>query len=148
MSTGGLDSSGFELADAGPGAVPAGTGPGADSCLIQAMAKVLHSRDDDDFLWALGEFVSGRGGDLLFAAALFALRWRLAERMPWPALFETETVALLLNFRAALVAAGVTAARLPAAALTPAVADTCARLLLTAPAAPPARVLAAAGATG
>jgi hypothetical protein len=111
------------------------------------MARVLRSRDDDDFLWALGDFMSAQAGDLLFAAVMFALRWRLAERLPWPTLFATKPVAMLLDFRAALVAAGVTADHRPAAALTPAVADTCARILLTAPAAPPA-LMAIAGTRG
>jgi hypothetical protein len=146
MITGGLDERfGVESAGAGPGAAPASAGPGADDRLIEAMTRVLHNRLDDDFLWALGEYVSGHDGDdMQFAAMLFAVRWQQAARVLWTALFAAASLAPLLDFWAAL---GVTADHRPAAALTPAVADTCARILLIAPAAPPVLV-AIAGPTG
>jgi hypothetical protein len=84
----------------------------------------------------------------LFAGMLFALRWRMAGRVPWPDWCGTLlALAVVLAFRAALAAARAAAAHYPAAAVAPAVAGRCARILLAAPAAPP--VLAAiAGTTG
>jgi len=149
-----------EPVSAGPGAPPASDGSGAGdfySFVGSVMTQVLHRRDDDDFMWALGDHLSNVGENdircaidrdfdvLLAAAVLFARRWRQAALAAWLALFTAFRAGLLLESQAA---PELTADHRPAAALIPAVPDTCARILLIAPAAPPAPVTAIAGATG
>lgn len=103
-------------------------------------------------------------GDLLSqlgAVAAFLRRWRVQAFMrrwrrnrPAPApdrdrFAVAVLLALLLALRAARAVAEITAARDGrAAAPSPGAGDTCARILIAAPGAPPAPVIASAGATG
>jgi hypothetical protein len=140
------------LAGAGPGATLAsdrpGTGdPNSDARYPAPRAWIY----DDDFRSGLIDFARkfrdrNHGPDALWGiVVLFARHWHRAAKATWLALFAAALVAPSLDFWAAL---GTTADHRPATALTPAVADTCARILLIAPAAPPAPVAAIAGATG
>jgi hypothetical protein len=87
---------------------------------------------------------------LIRAAVLFLRRWLLDKRAaPWPGRAAAALLlARLLACQAARATARVTAPYCPATALVPGAGDTYARILLIAPGAPPAPVIASAGATG
>jgi hypothetical protein len=103
----------------------------------------------------LGEFLSLFGPDeppglLAAAAVLFTRRWLLGQRIPWPSIFETDPLRVLLLLMAAarcgrgrglhLAPDGSDLTRVQSAPL--------ARARATLTAAPPARVPAPAGTTG
>jgi len=85
----------------------------------------------------------------LFRAALFLRTWRLGQRVPWPGQAAPPlALIMLLACQAAQAAwAGITARPSPPVPVIGA-GDTSARILLAAPCAPPAPVIASAGATG
>jgi hypothetical protein len=111
-----------------------GTRP--DDPVAGAVWRVTRCSDDDDLLWELTDYVAARG-DHVRAAIAFAARWRRAALAAWLARYAAAPAWLVELAAAVLALAAVRPDGRPAESAPPDTGDHCARILLTAPAAPP-----------